>query len=429
MKRNHKLKRVIIVFICLANIMLLTGCFDQREIDDLAYPLAVGLDLGVADNLRLTLQLASPLSIGGGGGGSSGGGGGGSQGGGQGPTSIITVDAPSIYSGLNMINNIISKEINMSHTKLVVFSRPLAEKGVEMYLHSLHRGREFRPDIYVAVSKDPPDQYLKAVKPTLESSPAKYYELMLGKGFTSFYPTVRLNSFYYKTESDAVEPVAILTGLSNFKTVDDLKKAGNKKSGTEIKPEGHYEAGRIPAVADQKNEFTGVAVFKNEKMVATMNGLESSCMQLVTGEYKYAYWTLPDAYRKDRAVVMNIFQRKKPVINAEIKNGKPSFKINLDLEGDFTSIQSSINYENYPEAMEKETSEMIKEEITAMLKRTLYEFDSDICGLGRYIKGKFLTWAEWKEYDWPDKYKNSSFEINVKFKIRRTGLMIKSIEH
>jgi spore germination protein KC len=88
-----------------------------------------------------------------------------------------------------------------------------------------------------------------------------------------------------------------------------------------------------------------------------------------------------------------------------------------------------INYENYPEAMEKGASEMIKEEITAMLKRSMYEFDSDICGLGRYVKSKFLTWAEWKKYDWPDQYKNSSFEIYVKLKMRRTGLMIRSIEH
>ncbi len=427
MKLKFEFRKIVIVVLCTAVMSTVTGCFDQREIDDLAYPLALGLDEGVADNLRLTLQLAAPLSIGGGGGGSSGGGSEG--GGGAGPTSIITVDAPSIYSGLNMINNIISKEINMSHTKMIVFSKKLAEKGVEAYMHALHRGREFRPDIYITVSTDSPDQYLKAVKPTLESNPAKYYELMLGKDFTSFYPTVRLNSFYYKSESDAVEPVAILTGLSDYKTVDDLEKVGNKKIGTEIKPEGHYEAGNIPVIADQKNEFMGVAVFKNMKMVATMNGLESSCMQMVTGEYKHAYWTLPDAYEKDKIVVMNIFQRSKPAIEAEIRNGKPYFKINLDLEGDFTSIQSDINYENYPNAMEKGASEMIKEEITAMLKRSMYEFNSDICGFGRYMKGKFLTWAEWKKYDWPDQYKNSSFEINVKLKMRRTGLMIRSIEH
>ena len=428
MKLKHELRRIIIVLICSSVMLTMTGCFDQREIDDLAYPLAMGIDVGVADNLRLTLQLAAPLSISDGSGGPSGGGGGG-RGGGGGPTSIITVDAPSIYSGLNMINNIISKEINMSHTKIIVFSKALAEKGVKLYLHALHRGREFRPDIYVAVSTDPPDQYLKGIKPTLESSPAKYYELMLGKDFTSFYPTVRLNSFYFKSESDAVEPVAILTGLSTYNTVDDLKKAGSKAGGNEIKPEGHYEAGNIPVVADQKNEFMGVAVFKHEKMVAMMNGLESSCMQLVTGEYKHAYWTLPDVYEKDKIVVMNIFQRKKPVIIAAIKNGKPCFKINLDLEGDFTSIQSDINYEKYPDVMEKGASEMIKEEITAMLKRTLYEFDSDICGFGRYVKSKFLTWAEWRKFDWENQYRKSSFEINVKLKMRRTGLMIRSIEH
>ena len=406
----------------------LEGCYDQREIDEMAYPLAMGLDVGVADTLRLTLQMASPLSIGGGGGGQSGGGGGGAGGGKGGPTSIITVDTPSIYAGFNLMNNIVSKEINMSHTKMIVISRKLAEKGISVYMHALQRGREFRPDVYIAVSEDPPDQYLKAVQPMLESNPAKYYELMLGKGFTSFYPTIRLNMFYFKNESDAIEPVAIYTALNKHKGIDEIKSGTSKSTTGEIRPEGHYNAGDIPLSADQKNEFMGIAVFKNGKMAGTMNGRESSYMQMIVGEYRYAYWTMPDVYEKDKIVVLEVFQRRKPSIIAEIKNGKPSFRIGLDLEADFTSLQSDVNYENNPEIIEKYVAEMLKKEILSMLKKTTDVFNSDIGGFGRYIRSKFLTWDEWKKYDWPDQFKYSSFDVNVKFKMRRTGLMIKSIE-
>ena len=93
----------------------------------MAYPIAIGLDIGHANILRMTLQLAVPLSIGGGGAGESGGGSGG--GGEEKAVSVITIDTSSIFSGLNMVNNIISKEINMSHAKVIVISRKLAEEG------------------------------------------------------------------------------------------------------------------------------------------------------------------------------------------------------------------------------------------------------------------------------------------------------------
>ncbi|MGB3990043.1 MAG: Ger(x)C family spore germination C-terminal domain-containing protein, partial [Acetivibrionales bacterium] len=52
------------------------------------------------------------------------------------------------------------------------------------------------------------------------------------------------------------------------------------------------------------------------------------------------------------------------------------------------------------------------------------EFDADICGFGRYMKKHFLTLDEWKEFDWISQYKNCEFNVEVKFSIRRTGLLI-----
>ena len=40
--------------------------FRPAEIDELAYPMAIGFDIGEANELRMTLQLAVPISIGGG---------------------------------------------------------------------------------------------------------------------------------------------------------------------------------------------------------------------------------------------------------------------------------------------------------------------------------------------------------------------------
>ena len=422
MRRSYWVNRLILALLALILAMLLTGCFDQREVDELAYPMAMGLDIGEANKLRLTLQLAAPLSISAGGNGGEGN----SGGGGGEPSSIITVDTPSIYSGLNLINNIISKEITMSHAQLVVISRRLAEEGVSKYLHAIQRGREFRPDIFIMVSNNPPDEYFKNVKPTLESSPEKYYELMLGKNFTSFYPSTRLHEFYYKNDSKTAQPVAILTGLSKYKSIDQLKEERNIGKNGEIIVEGDYQAGNIPIVADQKNEVMGAAVFKDGKMVGVLNGKESECQQMITGDYKYSYVTIPDPYDKDLIVVLNILQRKKPVIKADLVNGRAKVYIGIDLEGDFTSIQSDRNYEREPEIIEQAIEEIQEKEVLALLEKTRDEFDSDICGIGEFLIRKFPTWESWEQFNWFDQYKNTEFEVDVNMKIRRTGQMIKT---
>jgi spore germination protein KC len=412
--------RLTTVLIILSILLMITGCYDKREIDELAYPLALGLDIGEADNLRLTLQLAAPLAIGGGGGGGDSGGGGQSE-----TSSIITVDTPSLYSGLNLINNIISKEINLSHAKTIILSRKLAERGITKYFHAIVRGREFRPDVFVVISNCPAEEYLKNVKPTLESNPSKYYELLLGKKFTSFYPSTRLNDFYFSNESDYIQPVAILSDLGKFKSVDELKSTTFGYSSAKGH-EGRYEAGNIPIVAKQQNEVMGMAVFKGGKMVGMANGAESVCYHLIKGDYKYSYWTIPDPEEKDKIIVLNIMQRGKPVIKTDIKN-KPFVTVTLDLEGDFTAIQSGKDYESNTGIIEQATEQMIKDEIMAFLKRTTNEFNSDICGFGRYAKGKFLTWDSWEQYNWFEKYRNTSFNVLVDLRIRRSGLIIRSV--
>jgi spore germination protein KC len=422
MKRLRIKFRIIVLLIILSGTILLTGCYDTREIDELAYPLAIGMDIGEADSLRLTLQLAAPLAIGGGGGGSGGGGGGGSE---SETSSIITVDTPSLYSGVNLINNIISKEINLSHAKTIIISRKLAESGVTKYFHAIVRGREFRPDVFIVISNCPAEEYLKNVKPTLESNPSKYYELLLGKKFTSFYPSTRLNDFYFNNESDYVQPVAILSDLGKFKSTDELKSTASGYSSAKGL-EGRYEAGSLPIVSQQKNEVMGMAVFKDGKMVGMANGAESVCYHLITGDYKYSYWTITDPEEKDKIIVLNILQRRKPVIKVDIKNN-PVVTLNLDIEGDFTAIQSGRDYENSPEIVEQATEQMIKDELTAFLKRTTDEFNSDICGFGRFVKGKFLTWDSWEKYKWFEKYKSTTFNIMINLKIRRSGLMIRSV--
>jgi spore germination protein KC len=108
-------RTTLIILICCIFSILLTACHDANETDDFAHVLAVGIDKGISNKWRITVQFATLKSDGG------------SKiqttGGNQdfetqeqdGYT-FITLDAPSFYGGVSMINSILSR-IAKSHAR------------------------------------------------------------------------------------------------------------------------------------------------------------------------------------------------------------------------------------------------------------------------------------------------------------------------
>ena len=61
--------------------------------------------------------------------------------------------------------------------------------------------------------------------------------------------------------------------------------------------------------------------------------------------------------------------------------------------------------------------------IMRYLNKTTKEFNADIAGFGAHMSKNFLTWREWKDFDWLSRYKDATFVIDVDFKVRRPGLI------
>ena len=110
----------IIAFLIL--LVIFAGAFSSsytsHNISNLAYVLAIGIDVGEKAKMKISAQftksdVSSP-----------------SNGSSNESSNIVLVsgEADSIYSGLNLINSYIGKEINLSHCNVVVFSEELAKQ-------------------------------------------------------------------------------------------------------------------------------------------------------------------------------------------------------------------------------------------------------------------------------------------------------------
>ena len=102
-----------------------TGTHNIQSVDDLAYAVALGIDKGDHYPLKVTFQFTTPSA-------NSESGSGGSA-----PSVIDSVEANSIDAAINLMNTVVSKEISLSHCKIIVFSEELASQGISKEIYSL----------------------------------------------------------------------------------------------------------------------------------------------------------------------------------------------------------------------------------------------------------------------------------------------------
>lgn len=182
-------------------MFLLSGCYDAKGIETLAYAVAIGIDKGENNTIRLTLQFAVPTSSD-------------SSSSSSAQTSnstVIYVDCSTIDSGISLINSYLSKKVNLSHCKAIVISEVLAYEGISEYIYTLVNNVEVRPDCYIVISRCDAYDFLNNSTPTLESVSARYYELILNSSeYTGFTETIYLSNFYRNILSSTQQPVAIL---------------------------------------------------------------------------------------------------------------------------------------------------------------------------------------------------------------------------
>lgn len=109
----NKMYILVILFLILIAVSI-SGYDDERGLETVAYAVAVGLDKGDTNTLKLSIQFAVLSDSG-------------AENSTQSQESTVSiVECDSIDSGINLLNSYISKTVNLSHCKAIVISEELA---------------------------------------------------------------------------------------------------------------------------------------------------------------------------------------------------------------------------------------------------------------------------------------------------------------
>lgn len=197
---NSKFFKIVVILIIFAVLSIsFTGFYSIQSIDDLAYAVAIGIDVSDKEILKLSLQFTKPTSAEE------------SSPSKASPSFIDTVDCSSIDEGINLINSQISKQANLSHCKVIVISEELASKGISKEIYSLVNKVQIRPDVNLVISKCSAQQYISNAKPNLENLISKYYEILSrSSDYTAYSANVKIGDFFNNLTDDSSEAFAIL---------------------------------------------------------------------------------------------------------------------------------------------------------------------------------------------------------------------------
>ncbi|HEX2924972.1 MAG TPA: Ger(x)C family spore germination protein [Ruminiclostridium sp.] len=410
-------RKIALIILIVSAMLPLASCFDAREIDSWAYVYTMGVDKGVSDKLRMTIQfLALKEQTGGG-----------SQGGAQSApgsdVKVITIDCPTFYSGVNMINSSLSRRINYMHSKFFIVSQELAKEDISSLMSAFVRDRQIRRTMHMIVVRGKADDFINSFNPILGTAISKTQEgIMDMQKITGLFEDTSFGNFIDDMKSDKIQPVGVLAGLNDF---SHFQQEGPQPE--KFKTAGDYYAGELPRNEGNKTEFFGTALFNGGKMIGELNGDETRALLMLKGKYGSGSYPISDPSQPKLVDTIIIRQQKKPQIKITFKNGKPVINEKIFLEGDLQAVQSDTDFESPAKKpiLEKVVKEFIKKELDKTISKCK-SLNCDSFGFGEKASLHFLTIQRWEGYRWLDHFKDSEITVKVEFIIRRTGTLIKT---
>ena len=287
-----------LLFCVLLCAFLLCGCSSSKEIDDLAYVTAIGIDEGENENLLITFVTAIPSNI------SS------DKGGGGKPVACNSIQSTNVFTASDKISSKLNRKIDFSHCRLIAFSQEIAKKGLGKFKKTLLNEKSFRPNTLITITKGKTTDFFEKSSSAFETNPAKYFELMFS-GYGS---------------ANSVEC-----------TIKDF--SGGQQN--------------ILPLADE-NGANGCIITKNEKLTAVLDEEQVALYKLLSGKNLHSYIDF-----KEEGAILSLNREKAPDISVKPEY-KLKVSVTLYLNGELISENKNLSHEKFTNKIKKQCVEFLE---------------------------------------------------------------------
>ncbi|WP_434655161.1 Ger(x)C family spore germination protein [Thermoanaerobacterium thermosaccharolyticum] len=387
------MKKVLALLIILS--LLLTGCWDKREINELAFVQGIGMDIDKDRMCDITVQVLKPANLAT----SSGGGGGGAAAGK--PYEVYSSRGVDFAKAFANFNTELSRTLFLQHNEIIFIGENLARSGIYSMLDFITRNPEFRRTSYlVVVTGGTLDDLMKLSKNVEKYPYREILGMIQNQRNTSSGYVCDINHFVEALETEENQPIV--------GRLEIVKKDG--------KP--------------QHARFVGAAAFKNDKMVGFLSEDETKGIMWMDNLIKNISLVIDKGPKGEKTHTTFTVIRSKASITPKVKGDNVSFDVKISFESNMIEQDAKYNLTDLKmiKSLEKLQELKVKSEVEDALNAIQRKYKVDSVGLGQKLQEKYpKVWEKLKD-KWDEIYPNVKVNVSVKASLKRSGLTSKSIQ-
>ncbi|MFX3636134.1 MAG: Ger(x)C family spore germination protein [Candidatus Pristimantibacillus sp.] len=382
--------KLSIILICL---LMLTGCWSRRELNELLIVLGIGIDWEDGEYL-VSFQVVNPgeISLQ-------------KKGGDRPPGTLFQGKGKTIFEAARSLTAEAPRKVYMGHLQLYVIGESLARRGISDFIDNSLRDNELRMDFNLVIARGTKAEDILKLYTPVEKLPSYSMLQSLQTSEKSWAPTVAVTMDEVLDKLSSVGTELALTGIH---LVGDPKMAKSKKNVESFLPASRFR-------------YWGIAVFKDDKLIGWLNERESKGYTDITNNLDSTSIELPCGNNKYMGIEITSSNSK---LESMINKGMP--EVNVQIRADANIIDRPCRDVDLTDPA---TIKQIQDEAVIIIQSNAEaavnkakRMKSDVLGFGsKFGKEHSAYWEEVKD-NWSDEhFPHLKINYDIKLLIHKTG--------
>ncbi len=387
------------LLILLLPIFLFTGCYNYRELNQLAITSAVGIDLTDDGLYRVTIQVlntkkndkdsnASEV-----------------------PEFVVySSDAKTLQEAFRKIILDSSKRIYANHLQVLLIGDKLAKSGIKDIMDMFFRNSESRKQFLVLVAKDQKAENILSI----------------------LTPQENLSS---KNIKDSLTIDSIFLGVGQLITfeemVDNYINDNKEISLPTVELRGPVDYGEQTENIEQTSSETRLvsgptAIFKDDVLIDYLTLKESIMLNFVNDRIKNTVVSYECG--ENKYVVAELLNTKSSL---DIATDPLKAKLTVKAHSNINEITCNLNLQDDDviKEIEDNVKQKLEDDITSTMKKIINEYNTDVFGIRDTLYKNNPKYYKQIKDEWYDKYfRDMEIDVNVDLQLLEKGNALRVIE-
>lgn len=331
-------------------ILLLTGCYNYREINDLA--IVSGLSITSNNNkIKLTAEVVNSRKE-------------------QDASSseepayiIYTSEASSLQEAIIKMVNESPRKMYLAQLEILIIDEKIAKNNLQDILDFFARDPESRSEFKVLIGKS--EDILEITTPLEKISSENILDRLTANN--NYLGTASLLT-YHEFISTILNPNIELC-IPVISSIGNTKEGEKKENITETKN-------------NSSSKIDSMAIFKNNKLTGYLTTKESLTYNIITNNTKNYF--IKNNYSNNQFIIHKILNSK---TNLKYNSKTNEIKINIKGKSALAEVNYNTNLENLENIskLQKDLNKEIEKLITNSINNIIKNYNSDIFGFKDYI--------------------------------------------